>query len=168
MVLVFMTCLPRDFYPRSPCGERQTQTQKTPHFTSYFYPRSPCGERLAAVRLFGQARHYISIHALLAESDRLQTAEILQIRYFYPRSPCGERLVDVFAEVGKAGFLSTLSLRRATASHLPLPAVRQTFLSTLSLRRATGIEGLHQLHNNNFYPRSPCGERLGDSLRVKS
>ena len=22
-----------------------TQSQKTPHFTSYFYPRSPCGER---------------------------------------------------------------------------------------------------------------------------
>ena len=35
----------RDFYPRSPCGERQCRHKKTPHFTSYFYPRSPCGER---------------------------------------------------------------------------------------------------------------------------
>ncbi len=45
-----------------------TQTQKTPHFTSYFYPRSPCGERRywPCVSLVGRA---ISIHALLAESD---------------------------------------------------------------------------------------------------
>ena len=37
---------------------------------------------------------------------------------------------------------------------------QQEFLSTLSLRRATAIvrqqPGLHQ----DFYPRSPCGERL--------
>ena len=36
----------------------------------YFYPRSPCGER----RLYKQTNggtYHISIHALLAESDRL-------------------------------------------------------------------------------------------------
>ena len=79
-----------DFYPRSPCGERQPSIQvrhpqkvflstlSLRRATKYvyvwytilvnFYPRSPCGERL----------HYdnynlhcteISIHALLAESD---------------------------------------------------------------------------------------------------
>ena len=36
------------------------------------------------------------------------------------------------------------------------------FLSTLSLRRATCII-LQRIHIvNNFYPRSPCGERPGD------
>ena len=59
--------------------------------TLHFYPRSPCGERL----------HYdnynlhcveISIHALLAESDETIVNNIV----FMP------------------GFLSTLSLRRAT------------------------------------------------------
>ena len=34
----------------------------------YFYPRSPCGERPAWNR-FTQRRDFISIHALLAESD---------------------------------------------------------------------------------------------------
>ena len=78
-----------------------------------FYPRSPCGERLQLVD--GVAcRVIISIHALLAESDkralsltrwnllflstlslRRATSSIAtdtgKIPYFYPRSPCGER-----------------------------------------------------------------------------
>ena len=33
----------------------------------------------------------ISIHALLAESDRTWTYERLEVPDFYPRSPCGER-----------------------------------------------------------------------------
>ena len=33
----------------------------------------------------------ISIHALLAESDELNSSWISSIRNFYPRSPCGER-----------------------------------------------------------------------------
>ena len=78
-------------------------------------------------------------------------------------------------------FLSTLSLRRATyrvphykatpaiSIHALLaesdrlcvdthePACR--FLSTLSLRRATKIDGTASPTQNDFYPRSPCGER---------
>ena len=81
---------------------------------THFYPRSPCGERL----------HYdnynlhcveISIHALLAESDK------------------------------------------------PMPLIRfcpGTFLSTLSLRRATKHSTNSKNRKRNFYPRSPCGERL--------
>ena len=59
---------------------------------THFYPRSPCGERLRPRRLKSR-RITISIHALLAESD--QTAYFL--------------LSDGME------FLSTLSLRRATA-----------------------------------------------------
>ena len=58
----------------------------------YFYPRSPCGERrvlwLAALRPFS-----ISIHALLAESD----------------------ITTATHTTAASKFLSTLSLRRATA-----------------------------------------------------
>ena len=77
-----------------------------------FYPRSPCGERRRrSIKLFRQ--NYISIHALLAESDPLEIGENLMNRIsihallaesdrvvepglvnklnFYPRSPCGER-----------------------------------------------------------------------------
>ena len=168
-----------------------------------FYPRSPCGERLWVLRkvpLLGiflstlslrRATHYdnynlhcveISIHALLAESDL---------------GGMSERLIG-------SVFLSTLSLRRATkyapllltyhlisihallaesdnrgAYHVKryeisihallaesdidkIPNQRQIdqFLSTLSLRRATTHTNQTNNRNLNFYPRSPCGERL--------
>ena len=85
-------CTPdgRDFYPRSPCGERQEVSGDTWQRGSNFYPRSPCGERRAA-RLTPTAS-----------------------RNFYPRSPCGERRRCFNALRNRSGFLSTLSLRRAT------------------------------------------------------
>ena len=123
----------------------------------HFYPRSPCGERpgndvsgniviafLSTLSL-RRATHKgtntgtnisISIHALLAESDPVVTST---------------------AGVATK-FLSTLSLRRATQNpgeHY----VAFRFLSTLSLRRATGSNQAIISKTNNFYPRSPCGER---------
>ena len=56
-----------NFYPRSPCGERLHQGQHT-EFYEHFYPRSPCGER-RGFEVDGLLRVRISIHALLAESD---------------------------------------------------------------------------------------------------
>ena len=90
--------------------------------TLYFYPRSPCGERLTVPDL-GKRDIRISIHALLAESDRhgVRIAKIdlaflstLSLRRatgsvhrtidtasnFYPRSPCGERRVKSFMRNG--------------------------------------------------------------------
>ena len=106
-------CRPRYFYPRSPCGERQCDCSFCPTpqvisihallaesdfhhsgtFTiiSHFYPRSPCGER------------------------RTSEKPIPRITNFYPRSPCGERHSPNNQEHTHALFLSTLSLRRATA-----------------------------------------------------
>ena len=102
----------------------------------YFYPRSPCGERPVPQQENGHAAT-ISIHALLAESD-LQSTHSCDL---------------------SIPFLSTLSLRRATprlSRVVPTPI----FLSTLSLRRAT-TSRLHKiLADWDFYPRSPCGERL--------
>ena len=60
-------CATRYFYPRSPCGERH-KARFMQTALEHFYPRSPCGERRRrSVKLFRQ--NYISIHALLAESD---------------------------------------------------------------------------------------------------
>ena len=56
------------FYPRSPCGERRKNSRKSCS-NFYFYPRSPCGERRFFWDCLG-TRVSISIHALLAESDR--------------------------------------------------------------------------------------------------
>ena len=123
-----------DFYPRSPCGERQQKCgNRKPDIN--FYPRSPCGERpprlsrvvptpifLSTLSL-RRATHTphsagpwqgISIHALLAESDTPRLSRVVPTPIF----------------------LSTLSLRRATTP--PAAACgANIFLSTLSLRRAT-------------------------------
>ena len=65
------------------------------------------------------SRLEISIHALLAESDPvLLPVSILIDAHFYPRSPCGERHILCVVSVQVGGFLSTLSLRRATAADI--------------------------------------------------
>ena len=107
----------RDFYPRSPCGERPTDTKLDVStmgisihallaesdanwfdlwgWAEYFYPRSPCGERPIADRYeMGIIR--ISIHALLAESDPPGFHIFRWSKDFYPRSPCGERHLTAY------------------------------------------------------------------------
>ena len=106
-----------NFYPRSPCGERhRAENSMLPPFN--FYPRSPCGER-PWVKSQVDVDLDISIHALLAESDRCQSVYRKRVSNdFYPRSPCGERLLDTREVIPWQRFLSTLSLRRATAALL--------------------------------------------------
>ena len=82
----------KHFYPRSPCGERRSNILKTSQYSMYFYPRSPCGERHEIITITRPIND-ISIHALLAESDG-----------FYSNTTAQH-----------IAFLSTLSLRRATA-----------------------------------------------------
>ena len=124
-----------NFYPRSPCGER-------PHWPTTLLLKSLFLSTLSLRRATrtgltcGGGRN-ISIHALLAESDILFGGVLLCIVYFYPRSPCGERQILHVHLAKEYLFLSTLSLRRATASN-------QTALQ----------------EQRDFYPRSPCGERL--------
>ena len=55
------------FYPRSPCGERPYHRCENQE-NQYFYPRSPCGER-PYIDSEACPSVFISIHALLAESD---------------------------------------------------------------------------------------------------
>ena len=169
------------FYPRSPCGERPYDGLIASANFCNFYPRSPCGERLCC-GCCARCRYWISIHALLAESDQPRKTEVpgaiisihallaesdcdfSQKRHpphnFYPRSPCGERLLVIRWLIHRKLFLSTLSLRRATALASKENATKQRisihallaesdydtsslmqcqvkFLSTLSLRRAT-------------------------------
>ena len=141
---------------------RRATLQSQPWCTRpwHFYPRSPCGERRKRAGCH-QTITCISIHALLAESDKRQCPRLSSFPHFYPRSPCGERPGSL-AEVAKYAtisihallaesdserwqkldvciiFLSTLSLRRATRRYRRrCRNTGQPFLSTLSLRRAT-------------------------------
>ena len=111
----------------------------------------------------------ISIHALLAESD-------------------ADSLTD---DVSTGGFLSTLSLRRATNLNMSCSAVKSYFYprSPCGERhtwtrgsRITYVISIHALLAEsdepigtlrtvsvNFYPRSPCGERRqAQSLKIAS
>ena len=152
--------LPGNFYPRSPCGERPdahpTLTGKDAKFLSTlslrratapakaatndggdFYPRSPCGER----PILGNpcaGCPAISIHALLAESDRPGR-----------RSAHRHLPISIHALLAESD--------GATLSRTLLTAL---FLSTLSLRRATAGGRSSTRRSIHFYPRSPCGERL--------
>ena len=91
----------------------QTQTFKVSALRD-FYPRSPCGERPRAANC-QQRNHHISIHALLAESDVTLICEVIAVMTISIHALLAEsdnrfgRPIDV-----QFVFLSTLSLRRAT------------------------------------------------------
>ena len=125
---------------------------------------------------------FISIHALLAESDRKLLLRVLfsavflstlslrratccgagcasPVRYFYPRSPCGER--RCFSQTVKR--CSCISIHALLAesdvcckrwkSAIKLISIH-ALLAESDAARQQGIPS--QAH---FYPRSPCGER---------
>ena len=168
---------------------------------NHFYPRSPCGERpcQAAVRV---NLNDISIHALLAESDAPWFAWLASYvnfyprspcgerrwpgiaawpsAYFYPRSPCGERRAATAAYSETQRFLSTLSLRRATAGKDPQDLIAKISIHALLaesdfgcppwndeyeisihalLAESDGPAARRAAPGADFYPRSPCGER---------
>ena len=105
---------------------------------------------------------------------------------FYPRSPCGERLILPMARLMELLFLSTLSLRRATlrvldgskSSIISIHALLAESdvhydnynlhcveISIHALLAESDVRSRHDLGGRiNFYPRSPCGERLSSSF----
>ena len=101
----------------------------------HFYPRSPCGERPTR-QCCAVGPVTISIHALLAESDRQRrntggTAP----PYFYPRSPCGER----------RPVWSGITVILSFYPRSPCGERRPPYCTDTT--------------STDFYPRSPCGER---------
>ena len=81
----------------------------------------------------------ISIHALLAESDKLYNDSRTGKNNFYPRSPCGERRKQITPrQITRRISIHALlaeSDQEITADNV----VKVLFLSTLSLRRATAL-----------------------------
>ena len=122
------------FYPRSPCGERQTWFAWLAP-SAHFYPRSPCGERQNA-RPETRRHDVISIHALLAESDTSGNCFIHFSSNFYPRSPCGER--------------RNHGLKKVDSFEISIHAL---------LAESDSADCNYRSGRPDFYPRSPCGER---------
>ena len=100
----------------------------------------------------------ISIHALLAESDISCAWSASKLGDFYPRSPCGERPYIIRHTVN----LHSISIHALLAEsdkhqtyqggthHISIHAL-------LAESDNTSIAG--RITSNDFYPRSPCGER---------
>ena len=128
-----------------------------PAFLFNFYPRSPCGERRRVLTASCRAAG-ISIHALLAESDRMFTDK---------RHP--EVLISIHAllaesdqfrhEMASAMYISIHAL---LAESDPLP-VFSCWASNISihalLAESDVLDTVSVQVRENFYPRSPCGER---------
>ena len=130
----------------------------------------------------------ISIHALLAESDAQQLGVSQATVDFYPRSPCGERRLDgewkdvaayisihaLLAEsddetMAKLSGLSVISIHALLAeSDWPTGVTAQDVKISIHalLAESDRCVQLRRGSANNFYPRSPCGERHG-RLSVK-
>ena len=100
----------------------------------------------------------ISIHALLAESDWTGSDRGGPVPHFYPRSPCGERRRIFSPLMTIPKFLSTLSLRRATGQRLVVQPVANISIHAL-LAESDPSPRTPPASGQNFYPRSPCGER---------
>ena len=145
-----------------------------------FYPRSPCGERPAGV-FSCYLDNIISIHALLAESDARRESR-QQPAGISIHALLAESDLHLYASSG-VDFIISIHALLAESDPLSglLCCLIAKFLSTLSLRRATGGCGrgvmpcrisIHALLAESdcfprsygqgctyFYPRSPCGER---------
>ena len=169
-----------NFYPRSPCGERLLGALWVLSILIFLSTLSL--RRATIVGGAGNNAIRISIHALLAESDEptatgndkdniflstlslrrataSQGVENLGVEYFYPRSPCGERLCISERITSDLKFLSTLSLRRATATLLRKYHTTDISIHAL-LAESDAASITPTASRRNFYPRSPCGERL--------
>ena len=123
-----------NFYPRSPCGERHNGHETAPYIVRFLSTLSLRRATVGQKRL--RQKLAISIHALLAESDRQSW-----------RKPHGQKK-----------FLSTLSLRRATFRAVKISCAWSISIHALLAESdLAGPSGPAFLFN--FYPRSPCGER---------
>ena len=148
-----------DFYPRSPCGERQLAARDSSIMFVFLSTLSL--RRATRLQPWGPGLSGISIHALLAESDGGFGAGSWRLAIFLSTLSLRRATLSMCSWLCGLLFLSTLSLRRATTVKFKLDFVNQIsihallaesdggpggqnavilgFLSTLSLRRATGV-----------------------------
>ncbi len=166
------------FNPRTPCGVRQPEHAGPAagiKFQSTHSLRSATFDTLPVTY-----QDTVSIHALLAECDRIPIPLSPYGRSFNPRTPCGVRRMPGMMWPTATTFQSTHSLRSATAAIASMGFTR-SFQSTHSLRSATHptapsaripTVSIHALlaecderwtcarrFSTGFNPRTPCGVR---------
>ena len=130
-----------------------------PNEISDFYPRSPCGERPIDYYRAKTSLKFLSTLSL-RRATSTRTATQSPPLNFYPRSPCGERQTGADTAASNASISIHALLAESDAYLHVTPSQIVEFLSTLSLRRATCQRWQLCCADRDFYPRSPCGERL--------
>ena len=123
----------------------------------HFYPRSPCGERPSFI-VYSITGKYISIHALLAESDRDCDGYSQGAIYFYPRSPCGERPGHLSLRCTHRPISIHALLAESDPRNCPVWSPRRYFYPRSPCGERL-VPHQQKCRDRNFYPRSPCGER---------
>ena len=135
--LCYTKCNETHFYPRSPCGERQLSGQEQQQITAIsihaLLAESDTSSSTSGCRL-SVFLSTLSLRRATAQGS----VGIPGVSHFYPRSPCGERLT-VFCRKHRANCIISIHALLAESDRWCLVAPRQMteFLSTLSLRRAT-------------------------------
>ena len=123
-----------------------------------FYPRSPCGERPKCFLTIFAVTLFLSTLSVWRATLFGQSCKLTELN-FYPRSPCGERQQYVLDAVRERIFLSTLSVWRATSKRPLFLFSYGNFYprSPCGERQRRGPP--RRQKRRDFYPRSPCGER---------
>ena len=124
-----------------------------------FYPRSPCGER----RRPDQHRDALPKFLSTLSLRRATSSSVLKLSppYIFLSTLSLRRATHAAEQVEGMTMISIHALLAESDCRRPrLTACCKRFLSTLSLRRATHPRPPDGRPYKNFYPRSPCGERL--------
>ena len=153
----------QNFYPRSPRGERLGLSRLPSAGPPYFYPRSPRGERHRGYDNLGQAARFLStLPARGATGARYQMLPIVKFLSTLPARGATRGGEVCF----RRGVISIHAPREGSDGVMLIFAShRGTFLSTLPARGATGSTSICSGQQNNFYPRSPRGERRSPASR---
>ena len=144
------------FYPRSPCGERQSRGSVS--MSRYRFLSTLSLRRATTSVLPTIPAPAISIHALLAESDGNHVAQLDPVRISIHALLAESDANTSLLILEPSAFLSTLSLRRATTSLVVIGTNCIISIHAL-LAESDNSCNLQYTDTDYFYPRSPCGER---------
>ena len=151
------------FNPRSPHGERLAQSIYLSAPVHYFNPRSPHGERRHLRRHRWQAVQ-ISIHAPRTGSDEVTAWQMQEFTSFQSTLPARGATGLRTTWTMRCRFQSTLPARGATPMR-----VRDRRMVCISIHAPRTGSDSHSLctirARRHFNPRSPHGERHGDSFQ---
>ena len=147
-----------DFYPRSPCGERRVTIQVCNNYNDISIHALLAESDFSVVFTTTRPPSFLSTLSLRRATTRSSRASTASWN-FYPRSPCGERLGAENLDRSRKGISIHALLAESDFTGRGTSTRPNLFLSTLSLRRATASGAPYRQAGKDFYPRSPCGER---------